>query len=513
MKKTVLLSIFMLTLFQGFSQTQGISYQAVLLNPNPQQLPGVNAQNNILANTSVGIQFTIIDGSGNEEFKETHSASTDMYGMLNLLIGGGNTISSNSFSDIYWDGATKKLKVSIDFSGGSNYQPLSEQDLTFIPQPPTEEVAQGIAINTIGIEAEINRATAAEELNATGISSLEVEQQIQNTAITLNTAKAGITVDQVTTIRNTTGSNSGDQDISGIAVNTTEISNETARAIAAEQSNTTDISTIETDQATQNTAIAVNTTEISNETARAIAAEQSNTTDISTIQTDQTTQNTDVAANTAKVGYTEAAVSANTDVAANTAKVGYTEAAVSANIDVVANTAKVGYTEAAVSANTDVAANTAKVGYTDELVSANTDVAANTLKVSYTQPIYTVNTFYAELGGYVIQISPNGKHGLVVAMQDQGISTWYAANDLLSNPSNHDAAGKEFSDWRLPTKRELNLMYVVYNNGTGASLNANLYWSSTESDTNNAWEQYFYYGFQNDANKVITDSVRAVRAF
>ena len=82
---------------------------------------------------------------------------------------------------------------------------------------------------------------------------------------------------------------------------------------------------------------------------------------------------------------------------------------------------------------------------------------------------YNVNTFYAELGGYVIQISPNGKHGLVVAMQDQGISNWYEANDLLSNPSNHDADGKEFSDWRLPTKRELNLMYVVYNNGNGAN--------------------------------------------
>ena len=137
---------------------------------------------------------------------------------------------------------------------------------------------------------------------------------------------------------------------------------------------------------------------------------------------------------------------------------------------VAANTAKVGYTEAAVSANTDVAANTAKVGYTEAAVSANTSVAANTLKVSYTQPIYIVNTFYAELGGYVIQISPNGKHGLVVAMQDQGRSTWYEANDLLSNPSNHDADGKEFSDWRLPTKRELNLMNVVYNNGNAASL-------------------------------------------
>jgi len=175
--------------------------------------------------------------------------------------------------------------------------------------------------------------------------------------------------------------------------------------------------------------------------------------------------------------------------------------------------ANVGYTDALVSANTDVAANTAKVGYTDELVSANTDVAANTLKVSYTQPIYTVNTFYAELGGYVIQISPNGKHGLVVAMQDQGSSTWYQANDLLSNPSNHDADGKEFSDWRLPTKRELNLMYVVYNNGGGASLNPIYCWSSTEGGNYNAWGQSFNLGSQDSSNKDNTDSVRAVRAF
>ena len=220
-----------------------------------------------------------------------------------------------------------------------------------------------------------------------------------------------------------------------------------------------------------------------------------------------------VAANTAKVGYTEAAVSANTDVAANTAKVGYTEAAVSANTDVAANTAKVGYTEELVSANTDVAANTAKVGYTEAAVSANTDVAANTAKVGYTEPIYTLNTLYPELGGYVIAVRDGGKHGLVVAMQDQGILNWYEANDLLSNASNHDADGVKFMDWRLPTKRELNLMYVVYSNGNGASLNARSYWSSTEFDNNGAWAQDFYYGFQSYNGKGYPINVRAVRAF
>jgi len=125
---------------------------------------------------------------------------------------------------------------------------------------------------------------------------------------------------------------------------------------------------------------------------------------------------------------------------------------------------------------------------------------------------YNVNTFYAELGGYVIQISPNGKHGLVVAMQDQGISTWYEANDLLSNPSNHDADGKEFSDWRLPTKRELNLAYFQKESIGGFDLSG-FYWSSTEGDNDGAWLQSFANGSQSSSVKGNTPSVRAVRAF
>ena len=102
----------------------------------------------------------------------------------------------------------------------------------------------------------------------------------------------------------------------------------------------------------------------------------------------------------------------------------------------------------------------------------------------------------------------------MVAMQDQGTSDWYEANDLLSNPSNHDADGKEFSDWRLPTKRELNLMYVVYNNGGGASLNPIYCWSSTEGGNYNAWGQSFSTLVVRTAPiRTTRTSVRAVRAF
>jgi hypothetical protein len=129
--------------------------------------------------------------------------------------------------------------------------------------------------------------------------------------------------------------------------------------------------------------------------------------------------------------------------------------------------------------------------------------------VAGTTPTYTVNTFYAALGGYVIEINADGTHGLIAAMQDQGISNWYEANDLLSNADNHDVNGAKFKDWRIPTKRELNLMYVQRASIGGASS----YWSSTEGEYDNAWGQFFGTFNQFFYYKGFTYNVRAVRAF
>ena len=135
------------------------------------------------------------------------------------------------------------------------------------------------------------------------------------------------------------------------------------------------------------------------------------------------------------------------------------------------------------------------------------EVAATTSKT------YSVNTFYAELGGYVIEVNSDGTHGLVVAMQDQGTSNWYGANDLLSYASKHDTNGAKFKDWRLPTKRELRLMYLVDYNGNGPGLYIDSYWSSTEYDYSRAWKQNFTIGYQASTGKDNTNYVRAVRAF
>jgi len=69
-----------------------------------------------------------------------------------------------------------------------------------------------------------------------------------NSAVAANTAKPGVTSEQATTISNTSGTNTGDQDISGIVINANDIS-----------TNVSSISNLQSYQATQDSAITLNT--------------------------------------------------------------------------------------------------------------------------------------------------------------------------------------------------------------------------------------------------------------
>ena len=136
-------------------------------------------------------------------------------------------------------------------------------------------------------------------------------------------------------------------------------------------------------------------------------------------------------------------------------------------------------------------------------------------EVAATSKTYSVNTFYAELGGYVIKVRDGGKHGLVVAMQDQGVAAWYWADDYLNNLANHDTNGRKFMDWRLPTSRELKFIYNVYRDGHGLNLRDYKYLSSTQDGLNTVYARIFYDGGQIDIIDKNDSSVvlRAVRTF
>ena len=134
MKKAYLLLTFFITLI-GFSQN-GISYQALIINPSGEQLPGANNTNAPLSNKLICLKFSILDSNSNLEYIETHKITTDAYGIVNLIIGTGNQIGgyASSFSNILWNNTAKNLKVDLDVQANCTYYvEISNQPFTYVP--------------------------------------------------------------------------------------------------------------------------------------------------------------------------------------------------------------------------------------------------------------------------------------------------------------------------------------------------------------------------------------------
>ncbi|MDF1550675.1 MAG: hypothetical protein P1P88_22830, partial [Bacteroidales bacterium] len=136
MKKILLLSLFLSAFISLFGQSQGISYQAVLINDNDKEIPGIDVQGNYLPNQALTLRFSIIDANGVIDYQEEQQTATDGYGMINLVIGWGTatSLSPGSFSDIDWNGSPKDLRVEISLGDlSSDFAEFSQENLTFVP--------------------------------------------------------------------------------------------------------------------------------------------------------------------------------------------------------------------------------------------------------------------------------------------------------------------------------------------------------------------------------------------
>lgn len=87
---------------------------------------------NIATNTPVNLRISILDGSANGSivYSETHSATTDGFGMLSLEVGNG-TGKSGSFDEIEWVKGEFYLKM--DELGGKNFMLMPTQKLLSVP--------------------------------------------------------------------------------------------------------------------------------------------------------------------------------------------------------------------------------------------------------------------------------------------------------------------------------------------------------------------------------------------
>ena len=143
-------------------------------------------------------------------------------------------------------------------------------------------------------------------------------------------------------------------------------------------------------------------------------------------------------------------------------------------------------------------------------------------------------------GGIIFYLDSSGQHGLIAAPTDQKSNAQWgffqeqvSAHDLtigsgMSNTRKIAKAGKKqkiaavicynlelngFSDWYLPSKEELETLFANLKLNHIGNLTSNDYWSSSETDFNNAWIVDFMRGTSIEKNVVTPACVRAIRSF
>ena len=127
MKK--LYALFTIVLFTStiFAQTpEKMSYQAVIRD----------AAGNLVANTSIGMQISILQGSetGAAVFEETHTTTTNVNGLVSLKIGEGTLVSgSGLLADINWQNGPYFVKTETDPAGGTTYSITGTSELMSVP--------------------------------------------------------------------------------------------------------------------------------------------------------------------------------------------------------------------------------------------------------------------------------------------------------------------------------------------------------------------------------------------
>jgi hypothetical protein len=126
MKKTFSLLFFVVIVsVQLFSQApQSFKYQAIARD----------GSGNILANQTVTFQISILSGSisGPAVYSETHSVTTNDFGLVTLDIGQGAP-QSGSFSAINWSLNSFFLKTELDPAGGTAFLDMGTTQLLSVP--------------------------------------------------------------------------------------------------------------------------------------------------------------------------------------------------------------------------------------------------------------------------------------------------------------------------------------------------------------------------------------------
>lgn len=164
-------------------------------------------------------------------------------------------------------------------------------------------------------------------------------------------------------------------------------------------------------------------------------------------------------------------------------------------------------------------------------------VSANSNIITVTTIAFAIGQNYG--GGIIFYIDGTNQHGLISSTSDQSTSAEWGCYGTTISGADGTAVGtgnqntidieagcttvgiaadicanlvlNGYSDWFLPSKDELNLMYI---NRVAIGGFADFdYWSSSEYDANRTWNQFFDYGGQGNGIKYWGSHMRCVRSF
>lgn len=138
MKKIILLFTLFISMFWAIAQVpQAISYQAAVRN----------SAGEVLKNQNVSFRISILTGSvtGTAVYTETHSVTTNQFGLVNLLIGRGNAV-IGTFDGIDWASGSKFSKIELDVTGGTNYTEMGVSEIVSVAFSYFSDQSQKVAL-------------------------------------------------------------------------------------------------------------------------------------------------------------------------------------------------------------------------------------------------------------------------------------------------------------------------------------------------------------------------------
>ena len=170
MKKIVTLCLTCVQLLIFAQAPEGVNYQSVIRDNT----------GNLMANAFVGLKISLLQNStnGTVVYEESFDASTNDFGLTNIVIGNGNPISGD-FSLIDWSNGPYFIQIAADENGGTDYEIMGTQELMSVPYALYAKTAGNGPQGEQGIQGETGPQGLQGEQGVQGDAGPQGEQGIQ----------------------------------------------------------------------------------------------------------------------------------------------------------------------------------------------------------------------------------------------------------------------------------------------------------------------------------------------